>query len=234
MGPQLAPQVRLSSVQLNFRYHFDLSSYAAGVYPVTVTNPYGAGASNAVNFTVTGPTDFSISTFGSVNATISAGQTATFPNVISVSGTGGFAAQVNVSCSLLATATHCSVSPAAMSPGQNATVSATTTARGFVLPPEPVGRVRPMAYVLLAAPLAMLFIMLLLARTRRRKFAVLLPVAGMLRLVLLQMGGCGGGGGSTPPPPPPVTGTQAGTYTITLTATSGSLTRATNLTLIVQ
>jgi hypothetical protein len=91
-----------------------------------------------------------------------------------------------------------------------------------------------MAYVLLATLLAMLFIMLLLARTRHRKFAVLLPVAGMPLLVLLQMGGCGGGGRSTPPPPPPVTGTQAGTYTITLTATSGSLTHATNLTLIVQ
>ena len=36
------------------------------------------------------------------------------------------------------------------------------------------------------------------------------------------------------PPPPPVTGTPAGSYTIAVTATSGSTTAATQLTLVVQ
>ena len=223
----------ISSSQLSVL--FDLSPYAAGVYPVTVVNPYAAGTSNPVNFTVTGPTDFSITTFGSLSETISAGQSAIFPNVISLSRTGGFSAQVNVSCSLPATASHCSVSPAAISPGQYSSVTVTTTARGLVLPPEPVGRVRPMPYVLLLATLmAMLYLMLRVARTRRQRFALLLPTAGALLFMLMQMGGCGGGGSIAPPPPPPPTGTPAGTYTVTVTAVSGSLTHTTTLSLTVQ
>jgi hypothetical protein len=47
--------------------------------------------------------------------------------------------------------------------------------------------------------------------------------------------GCGGGGGgSTPPPPPLDPGTPRGTYTITITATSGSFTHSTSFQLIVQ
>jgi hypothetical protein len=57
-----------------------------------------------------------------------------------------------------------------------------------------------------------------LARTRRERFAVAVPLAGIVLFVLLQAVGCGGGY-SQPPPP---TGTQAGTYTITVTGTSAA------------
>lgn len=59
---------------------------------------------------------------------------------------------------------------------------------------------------------------------------ILMPVAAATMLV-----GCGGGSSSTtPPPPPPATGTPAGTYTIVVTATSGSATSSANLTLVVN
>ena len=87
----------------------------------------------------------------------------------------------------------------------------------------------------------LLLIVTLLAATQspagRLRFArvalsaclVLMPIVAATLLV-----GCGGGSSSTPPPPPPVTGTPAGTYMITVTATSGSTTATTQLTLIVQ
>jgi hypothetical protein len=65
------------------------------------------------------------------------------------------------------------------------------------------------------------------ARVALSACLVLMPIAAATLL-----GGCGGGGGSSPAPP--VTGTPAGTYTITVTATSGSTTGKTTLTLIVQ
>jgi hypothetical protein len=72
------------------------------------------------------------------------------------------------------------------------------------------------------------------ARTRRRRLALSLPIAGVALFVALQIVGCGGGGGSTPPPPPPITGTPVGSYSVTVTATSGPLSHATTLTLVVQ
>jgi hypothetical protein len=56
---------------------------------------------------------------------------------------------------------------------------------------------------------------------------VLMPIAAATLI-----GGCGGGSSSTTPPP--TTGTPAGTSTITVTATSGSQTATTKLTLVVQ
>lgn len=64
-------------------------------------------------------------------------------------------------------------------------------------------------------------------RRRRKSFFLLL---GILALATL-LGSCGGGGGTTVVHNP---GTPPGSYTVTVSATSGSTTHQTNITLVVQ
>src|ERR1700731_4787853 len=51
----------------------------AGTFPILVTDPPPGGTSSAVNFTVTGPPDFSLATQnGQTSATVTAGQPAMY------------------------------------------------------------------------------------------------------------------------------------------------------------
>jgi hypothetical protein len=69
----------------------------------------------------------------------------------------------------------------------------------------------------------------LLGRGTRRRWLTLLGIMMLAALIALQFG-CGSSGKT-----PPVTGgTPAGTYTITVSASSGSASRTSPLTLVVQ
>jgi photosystem II stability/assembly factor-like uncharacterized protein len=218
-----------------------LGGVAAGTYPLSVVNPVpSATASAPVNFTVTGPPDFSVTSSGTTTQTVPAGQTATFTNAITIAPQNGFSAQVNLSCALpvMATATTCTVTPNMFASGSgSATVTVTTKARSLVPPLWPRVRFifRPQFLPVFLLMILLSALLLRLARTRRQRFAGAIPLAGLVLYLTLQTIGCGGGGGSsfTPPPPPP-TGTPANTYTITVTANSGSLTHTSTLTLVVQ
>lgn len=215
-----------------------LGGVAAGTYPITVVNPVPAPtSSNAVNFSVTGPPDFSVSSSGT--QTITAGQTATFTNAISVTPQNGFASQVNLSCSLPATATYttCTVNPNTFATGSGtASVSVTTMARSIAPPVWPISRfhLQPQWIPLFLVALLLAVVLLHFARTRRQRLAGALPFAALVLFFLLQVIGCGGGS-STPPPP---TGTPAGIYTVTVTGTAstnnGTLTHTTTLSLTVN
>jgi len=70
-------------------------------------------------------------------------------------------------------------------------------------------------------------------RSRRSKATlVAASVTFGLCLSLVACGGGTGGNGTTPPPPPQ--GTPAGSYSVTVTATSGRLTHHTSVSLAVQ
>jgi hypothetical protein len=211
----------------------------AGTYPISVVDPAPAGASATVNFVVTGPPDFTISSTGTTSVTVAAGTTANFMNAISVAGQSGFSTAVSLACAMPANATdtNCTINPNSLPTGSGtASVTVTTLARGFVTPLAPVRPVLPVTYVVVPA---VLFVVLLVfwrfAQTRRQRLALSAPIAGVLLFLALQIVGCGGGGSTgPPPPPPPPTGTPAGTYTITVTATGGTFTHSTTLTLVVQ
>ena len=177
------------------------------------------------------------------DATVTAGKTATYSLQISANQN---VSSVSFTCTGAPTAATCPV-PATVALTANTpaavTVTVSTTARGMLAPQsEPATRMQPPAAIQML-PLSVLAVLLLiitlLAATQspagRLRFArvalsvclVLMPIVAATLLV-----GCGGGSSSTPPPP--VTGTPAGTYTITVTATSGSTTATTQLTLVVQ
>jgi hypothetical protein len=228
------PTTFVSSTQLTTSLNFMITS--PGTFTVTVADPAPGGFSNSVNFTVTGPPDFSFTVNSGLGSqTVNAGQTATFANAITLNGVSGFNGQVAVSCTSPAQATSCAVNPNVLTAGQSASVMVTTTARGAAPislrnpPALPWLRVWP---ILLLTVLSCI-LLLRWTRTRRQRLAVVIPLAGILLLLLLQATGCGGGGTTIQPPPPP-SGTQAGTYTITVTGTSGNLTHTTTLQLTVN
>ena len=210
------------------------SPVGTGSYALYVVDPAPAGTSAAFMFTVTGPPDFSIASSGSAQ-TVTAGQTATFTNAISVAAQNGFSAQVNLSCALPfnATATTCAVNPNMFATGSGtATVTVTTMARGFMPPAWPrlrfISRPQFLPVLLLTILLSILF--LRFARTRRQRLVGVFPLVVLAFFLILQATGCGGG--SSGPPPP--TGTPAGIYTVTVTGTSGGTTHTTTLKLTVN
>jgi len=198
---------------------------------VTVTDPGQLNPTNALTFVVTGGGDFSLAFTGPTSATVSAGQTATYP--LTIAARWGFSGTVNLSCSLPATATTCSTSPASVTQAGNFTVTVTTTSRAFLpylrLPRIP--RFWPLAAPIILLAFLVVAILLSANRTRRQRAFAGATFALVLLFVVFEAVGCGGGG---PPPPPPPHGTPAGTYTVTVTGMSGSTTHTATVTLVVN
>jgi hypothetical protein len=167
----------------------------------------------------------------STSATVSAGQPATFN--LSISGSGGVSGPASLACSGAPTASTCSVAPSSVTlTGTVAvpfTVTVTTTARSSnttVLN----ARVRPTHQ-----PDWMMFIAAVFFGgewLRTKKSRLLLAAGTFVLLCLLLLTSCGGSDNSSASKQP--VGTQAGTYTLTVTATSGQVSRTQTLTLVVN
>jgi hypothetical protein len=129
-----------------------------------------------------------------------------------------------LTCSGLPTGAACP----AVSVSANATAPLviTTTLRTSAVPPlQPKGRIH---LKLWPESLPILGIsMLALLAVRRRRIQALVPVRALALLLLLFAAGCGGAGGGTPNP----NGTPVGSYSITVTGTSGGTTQTTRVTL---
>jgi hypothetical protein len=188
------------------------------------------------------PPDFSVGSEPGVGtATVTAGSTATYP--IALTGSGGFAGAVALTCSVAPAGPACSVSPSSVALSGNTTVTATvsvmTTARTGFLPTSVPGDQDSSRRIfwIFGAFLAAVAFTLFTSRQLRPRFSwsFATACAAILLLSVSLISGCGGGstsstgsGGSS------ATGTTAGNYTVTVSAQSGSVNHKMQLTLTVQ
>ena len=177
-------------------------------------------------------TDYSLSVAegSSGTATVAAGGTATYNVVLSPDL---FEGPVSLSCNGAPTRSNCTVSPTSVNlDGTNdgtATVTVTTTARSMLPPP---GTVPSPPWWLWALMLGLLvgFVLLTEQKVLPRRIGIGFATAVLFGLLWT---GCGGDG-AVPPPPGGSTGTPAGTYSLTVSATSGEAVRTLPLTLTVN
>jgi hypothetical protein len=145
----------------------------------------------------------------------------------------GFSSSVALACAGLPDRSACNFAPASVTPGASPvtamlTISTTAPASSFPVPQAPP-RVDGWWWALVLAALAILVWQM---RARKIRWAGALALAVLLTLIALHAGCGGGGGGSAPPPSNP--GTPLGTYTVTVSATSGTVTRTAVVTLTVN
>jgi hypothetical protein len=168
--------------------------------------------------------DFTLSSLTPTTQTITPGQSASYNFSVLPVG-ASFANAVNLSCSGAPVISLCSFTPNPVAPGNNSAavvMQITTTASSASLSP-PTSRTVVFYALWLALPA------LTLLGARRRKHAKAVPPAPLLGLFLVAVllsscggggsngGGGGGGGGGQQQ------GTKLGTYTISVTGTSGTL-----------
>jgi hypothetical protein len=214
-------------------------------FPVAFTDTYMAGYSGDSNYpavspnfspfvqvTVTG-SDFSLTT-SQPSVTVQPGFSANMPLFIGMQSSTAPIAFGQSACSGLPQEAGCTIFPDPISSSGAVTVSITTSA-----PHTVATKFNPLTGVVFA--LLTPFGLLLLASPRKRTWQRRkLSIIGTLILLTLGCGGSGtsgggGGGGGGPKTDP---GTPAGSYTITVTGTSGTggsaITHTTSFTLVVQ
>ena len=208
---------------------------AAGSYPVTATyrgdQNNAASTSSAATIVIAAP-DFTVSATPT-SGIITPGQTATY--TFTVSPVGGYTGTVSFSCGTLPAQAACSFSPANVTPSggspASTTMTITTAASLAMLNPEQRSSPWfPAGGIALAGVIGLAFAPKRIWRFNQqwRGFCWALLLASLSLLA----SGCGGGGSSSPSNP----GTPAGSYTVSVTASSsaGGPQHAMSITLIVQ
>jgi hypothetical protein len=218
-GSALAPQTTCT-IAVTF------TPSASGLRTGTLTLTDNASDSPQ-SLPLAGNTSFSLATAAgsSASATISAGQTAHY--TLSLIPSAGFAGTVMLTCAGAPAAATCSV-PASVQVDSsapatvNVSVSTTSHTAGALQHPG-------FGYLSWAWAVSMMGIALAPGRDRLRRSAR--RYLGLIVLALLVfVGGCGGGGSSHQSP----NGTPAGSYTLMVTASSGSASQSISLALTVQ
>lgn len=195
---------------------------------ITVTGTSG-GLTHTLNLTVA-PASFSVALSPSANI-VSPGSNASY--TVNLTPIGAFTGTVSLSCAKAPAGAQCGFTASSLNlagAGSSASTTLTITTTVASVPPwlYGPGRWRWPALGLMLLGMALLW----WERRRWGRFAAgaALP---LVLFALLLAAGCGGGG-SAIPIPNQGSGTPAGTYAVTVTATSGGFSRSTTATLLVQ
>ena len=179
---------------------------------------YFGSTSAALALTVQAP-DYTI-TIPNGTATVAAGNSASY--TVTISPEGSFTSAVNFNCSGLPQAATCSFTPGTVTPSgapANSTLMISTTARMTQSAGIPSGLLTGAGFfgLVLVGGLTS-------RKTRRKAFLMTLSLLA-LAMTLIS---CGGGHSTI------TTGTPAGTFSVTITATSGNTSHQGTVTLTVQ
>ena len=214
---------------------------ASAVSP-TVTCPFGTNnqtltvTNNGVTLSQAASVQITVSNFSvgasPSSASVSPGRSATY-TVSANPQYGAFTNAVSLACSNLPSRSSCSFSPGSVTPGASGTtsrltISTTAPSASFKEPFH-----QPPVYGLWIGLMALSLIVFAgIRRFARTRPLALYVSAGVLGLFLALLAGCGGGGGGGGGPRNP--GTPAGTYTVAIAGTAGSLQNSASVTLTVQ
>jgi hypothetical protein len=200
-----------------------VTSLAAGSHSLTAqydgNTTFAGSSSSAVSLTVAAEAPSFTITSAAASGSVAPGDSAT--TTLTLTPSNGFTGTVSLACSGLPTGAACSFAPASVSLSSSASTSQLTittampVARTMSRPSDPLDPLRP------GTALAVMMAVFTTHRSRRTRAARSLPWLGLLLVWGAALQGCGGGG-SSGAAPLPSGGTPAGTYTVTITATSGS------------